>query len=975
MDDIISQLEEKYNQLRQKISEDLKKSADQFEDILKTLQNDDSIDKNEFDKAKNDLIKQYSDLSKTLKENLDTVKQELNNVINSLHVNDGQKELIKKATEGLLAADEGFTKKLQDKITEKLKGLNNLQFKSGENVVNIEQIKAQADIAANNLTKEIAESVRKSLESVSPEIKQKNVEEIIRALFTKNDKVTTESGAKGLAQLAMTYYQQKGTRKLIGAENLLGMGLNITAVDNTMNAAANMPNMLQGGLMQLYSPMNMLAGSEKNFAATSLREIEMYTKMGLQLRKEENEFLNNLEEMKSAFSADSGIGKQFKDLNNILTGEKFRRASLDITSDVVQLYGATDDNLIKKRLSETSEIIKSMGPYSEMMTKKVLDNVTHADARVSDYYYKAKKLMNLSDDDILKLTTTAVSLGKSFPEVFHDLSKATKDVADKFNLDFKRMSVDVLTLRKDITNFGHKSSQDLAMTVAQIKRLGVSTQDAMSIFNKFQTFDDAATTAAQLSQSFGMVIDSMELLKAESPDEMLQIYKDAFIASGKTFETMNRFERGLLLQQTGLSEQAAQALFSAENAGKSYEEVMSDIESKDVTEDQILHMEEMKGSIEVTKQSINDFKGYLELQNKWILQNFLTGPIREKFLDYNKILEDTNSKFANTVNFFEKGQAGEALNRQMSQHMEKVRDEAAKPYADKQLEMANSLIKVGSAVVQKDIKQIESAVAEFRKQGMEVNTILIQTGAQTVKEIMIAGVNAIQPLTKVVNEQDKQRSIEQKQKIEGNQSIKFLQKDLPDNEILKNQYTLQMLEQMKLNNEDLMTLAATYQNFSENGNFKKIIQNKIEESIVHLKKQWDIGENFSPKKVLNGILGLNDGNNTSEQTTVTNNPTVITPIAKPLANTVAQIGDFFGLGTQSQPQVQQQEVRKETLIQQPVQINISNERAAEIIINIIKKGNVISALSNPAIMKNSTRLTPNSTIRTDGLEDGGSQTV
>lgn len=363
----------------------------------------------------------------------------------------------------------------------------------------------------------------------------------------------------------------------------------------TMSIISNLPNIVAGIIPALNGIVTSLNGLMKGFLAIPLSIISNANKLGEQIRKENNKIFNYLEKMQDSYQKSSRIGKTFVQMHERLSSMRLK-FDVDRDNPLNRLYDSGGDELINKIMTENDAIIKAMGVRGTIMAEAVQKNAT--------YYYSAKKLMNLADDDIKYLTNTAFALGKSFPTVFEELRKATKEAADHFNLDFKVMSKDVLTLRKDITNFAHKTSAELATVVGKISQMGVELQDSMTLFNKFQTFEDAATTTAQLSQSFGMMIDSMQLLKAESPDQMLEMYRDAFLATGKSFQDMDRFNRSLLIQQTGLTEQAAQALFSAENAGKTYEELMAEADANDPTKKQLKAIEEMRDAIVELKQDL-----------------------------------------------------------------------------------------------------------------------------------------------------------------------------------------------------------------------------------------------------------------------------------------------------------------------------------------------------------------------------------
>ena len=74
----------------------------------------------------------------------------------------------------------------------------------------------------------------------------------------------------------------------------------------------------------------------------------------------------------------------------------------------------------------------------------------------------------------------------------------------------------------------------------------VSVEDASNVFKKFNTFEDAANSVAMLSQTFGMNLDAMEIIQAENPIEIIDMFRNSMIATGRTFDELNRFEKEIL---------------------------------------------------------------------------------------------------------------------------------------------------------------------------------------------------------------------------------------------------------------------------------------------------------------------------------------------------------------------------------------------------------------------------------------------
>ena len=611
-----------------RLEDSLAANAEQFEklanDLTEANKNDvtkkllDSFDK--MSNSKNELFNDLTQLEKELSNKISSVtdatkKTQMENVIKSL--SDVNKTIINKITSNLDA-----TRKALEKDTS---GNINIQ-----NIRNNQQ--QQTAISGGNMRVDVNES-KEELTTAQNKLKDINkdgIDELFKSMLKGDNAIG------GSVLLVGLLWNFKKVLKNLGIDTssiLSATGTALTApFGELLGTIKNVTKIIEGYVLQIKAIVNVVTGLGKSLIAVPLRIMDYASEEGHKIKKENVELFNQLERMQESFRQTSTIGRNVVAMNQQLRG---RRVSyLDPNNPAARLYGAQGDQLIARQMEESANILKSMGPRAELMAKAVTKNVTAADSSIANYYYKAKKLMNLSEDDMGKLTNMAISLGKSFPEVFDEISTSTANVAKRFSLDFKMMSTDVLTLRKDIVNFGHKSADELALVAGHIRQMGISMSDAMAVFNKFQTFEDAATTAAQLSQTFGMVVDSMELLKAQSPDEILQQYKDAFIASGKSFETMDRFSKSLILQQTGLSDQAAQALFSAENAGKTYEEIMSEIEAKDPTKQQAKNMQEMRDAIVELKDTLTqDFKSFFEAMQEGFTKKLFANPTIRKSME------------------------------------------------------------------------------------------------------------------------------------------------------------------------------------------------------------------------------------------------------------------------------------------------------------------------------------------------------
>jgi len=737
----------------------LKNISEAFEKKIQAIEELDDIfakDSREFDKLIDAIDKKrgqgiISNQANLLKKKFEKAKKTINDDLQGL-TKDLEQKILQAPTEKKAGLRESLSElnvkrqELDEKLKESIEKRSKELDEIAKTTDGAKARKLKAEGFGTDLETQLTD-IKKAAADKSAEIIDETLTDDILSqvkgfvLENPNDYSSISAGKIGgtLAAIPVVWEALKKRLKDTGTDSLSGIAT--APAGETIGTVKNVPGMIEGGILQTKNVLVMFEGLLKGMAGIPLRIMDFAVKKGLEVKQDNFDFLNKLEEMQNTFAGKSGIGKNFEDLNATLK-ETRRLAYLTgfEKEGRTTLYGALGDDLIRTQIQETGEIIKAMGPYAEMMSEAVTRNIKEADARVSDYYYKAKKLMNLSDEDILSLTNRAVALGKTFPDVFHEISKATSDAAKKFGLDFKLMSADVLTLRKNITDFAHKSADELATVVANVRRMGVSLNDAMSVFSRVDSFETAATTAAQLNQTFGMVIDSMELLKAESPDEILQQYKDAFEMSGKSFENMNRFERSLILQQTGLSEQAAQAIFSLENAGKTYEEVMSDINQKDPTAEQISHMEEMDHAIQRNYQVLNDYNG---------MMNMVAKTMNEKMFKENQGLRDSFEAAANSAqtlnyeigtmkNTFEKGAP---LDKALQPFTQKVDEINKKMLADKDVllnPLKDSIKESGNLIegmAEKNQAKVENSLKKILKTTQDFNTAAIKIGSETALDV------------------------------------------------------------------------------------------------------------------------------------------------------------------------------------------------------------------------------------------------
>jgi hypothetical protein len=188
------------------------------------------------------------------------------------------------------------------------------------------------------------------------------------------------------------------------------------------------------------------------------------------------------------------------------------------------------------------------------------------------------KLGKLGVDTNLAATTIN-TLGKSFGMSADEASKASLDLAG-----FSRQLGSGMTPGKvaqqfsaalpKLAAYGKGATNEFKKLAIQAKHTGMEVNDLLGIAGKFDTFEDAANNTAQLNALLGTQLNSVDMLTA-SEGERLDMLKENFDATGRSFDQLDRFEKKALAQAAGFEDVSKAAAFfnsSLEDINESEEE-------------------------------------------------------------------------------------------------------------------------------------------------------------------------------------------------------------------------------------------------------------------------------------------------------------------------------------------------------------------------------------------------------------------
>ena len=360
--------------------------------------------------------------------------------------------------------------------------------------------------------------------------------------------------------------------------------------------------------------------------------------LGNKLRQELVEVIGQASEnTKEYFDLLSNGGKSMTQLRGIAEGSLLSFQS--VNSTMTKLFGFGVQGAAAM-ISEVSQGITNMGIYADVFADSTTKSATSI-----EFFTRMTKGMGMAADDIAYVMRDAAKNGEHYYVTMTRMKEASDAASYEFGVNRKILSKNFFQLRKDITNFGHLSEIELMKVAAKATQMGVEMKDLAGIFNKFGTFEDAANSAALLSQTFGMNIDALQLIRAEDPMEIVEMFRQSMLATGRSFEDLNRHEKSLMASHTGMSVEVLKTTLNYRTLGKSYEEIKKIMNDQKPEERQIRAMKDMSSSM---KEQLKI------MQKKDFFTAFLDG-LTNTIMYSGKLGQTIRKVSKNMENFYEEG--------------------------------------------------------------------------------------------------------------------------------------------------------------------------------------------------------------------------------------------------------------------------------------------------------------------------------
>jgi len=232
------------------------------------------------------------------------------------------------------------------------------------------------------------------------------------------------------------------------------------------------------------------------------------------------------------------------------------------------------------QFAKTNQLTNSTGEYNDMIMNTMQNNAEWnvsmevAGEAVGDLYTEMSQFTEMTEEaqgNLVEATAQLNALGidtKTTAANMEILNKAlgmSAEQAIKVQKDFAAMAADLGVsagkIAKDFeanasvfTAYGDEATKVFKEVAAAAKATGIEMKALLGITTQFDTFEGAANAAGKLNSVLGGgVLNSMDLLNA-SEEERIRLLIQSIQLSGKSWDSMNKFEKMAVANAAGISD-------------------------------------------------------------------------------------------------------------------------------------------------------------------------------------------------------------------------------------------------------------------------------------------------------------------------------------------------------------------------------------------------------------------------------------
>ena len=349
-------------------------------------------------------------------------------------------------------------------------------------------------------------------------------------------------------------------RKLVAAEKLLAAARR-TNSDNTAELEANVTK-LNKGLSATEKEIN----NQRLAVAKAEKSLELYNKRVDALASSAEGAAGAMDKMfGTGFSSYIDRTKTLGiSLSGLLGGLVDYGKELDkVNVDMARTTGY--GHALKGAFNEAHMEIGRFGGTMEQLGKVF--------GTLSTQYSRFNSLSDTQMKNLAVQTTEMEQIGVSADQAaaaYEGLSYAfgvtdAAMVSASKNMDKFAMSIgtvpskvfeDIAALAPTLARFGASGISVFKNLAREARQLGLTTQAAFDLSELFDTFEGSANAAGRLNAQFGLQLNSVELMSANS-DERLEMLRQEFDLQGKSYTLMNKREKQMVADILGVDEMTA----------------------------------------------------------------------------------------------------------------------------------------------------------------------------------------------------------------------------------------------------------------------------------------------------------------------------------------------------------------------------------------------------------------------------------
>lgn len=304
-------------------------------------------------------------------------------------------------------------------------------------------------------------------------------------------------------------------------------------------------------------------------------------------------FLQALENLRKEF------GNFKEDVSKNVLGA-FKTAQAGVTGTGLATFRVL--GTFAQQLEYFTEVAKGAGAQMHEFGTEIAENAGKVIA--------FDKGLGIGSDHLKSYMDRAKVFGTNLQTQFLNTANYSLQMGEAFGMSQKVLAKDISMMMKDVKNFGSLTQKEMSVAAIYTRKLGFEVKNLLGLIDKFDTFEDSANAAAQMSQAFGTATDAFKLMQEQDPAKRMDMLRKSMQAAGKTSENMSRQELKLLAQTTGLDEATAKLAFSAKNQGTSYDQIQKKAaEAENAPLRQAQALEKLAASIERVIMQGQMFKG------------------------------------------------------------------------------------------------------------------------------------------------------------------------------------------------------------------------------------------------------------------------------------------------------------------------------------------------------------------------------